>query len=314
MRAAIYYRYGKPEVIEIKEIDTPVPGPDEVLIKMYAVSVNPVDWKVVSGKLRMITGKNFPKFTGIEGAGIIEQTGEKVNGLSRGQRVFVGLDYHGGACAEYVCAGESKVLPLHDSLSFGEACTMAIAGLSALQGLRDKGLIREGMDVLVNGASGGVGTYAVQIAKVLGAQVTGLCSSGNFGLVRSLGADEIIDYRTGDFTKSDRKFDIIFDTIGNLKYLKVRKSLKRKGIYVNISPSLSMLLTSFMTRFLPGRKAKAFMLDPVRDQLKELMQLIVDKKIRVVIDREYGFEDTAGAFEYSATKRAKGKVVIKIRD
>ncbi len=237
MKTAIYYHYGQPNVIEIKEIDTPKPGSNEVLIRMHAVSVNPVDWKIVRGNLKVITGKKFPKYVGIEGAGVIEETGENVFGLNKGQRVFVGLDYFGGACAEFVCTDIEKVMPIHDSISFEEASTMAVAGITAFQGLCEKGNLKSGMEVLINGASGGVGTYAVQIAKVYGGNVTAVCSGDNFNLVRSIGADELIDYYKEDFTTRSRKYDIIFDTIGNLNFWKVRRVLKRKAVYINISPS-----------------------------------------------------------------------------
>jgi len=313
MKAAVYNRYGDPDIIEIKDIDDPKPGSNDVLIRMHAVSVNPVDWKVVKGNLKMITGKKFPKFIGIEGAGVVEEIGDDVSGIYKGQHVFVGLDYHGGACAELVCANFTKVIPVDDSLSFEEASTMAIAGITALQGLRDKGNIQPGMDVLINGASGGVGTYAVQIARYFGADVTGVCSKSNFELVRNLGATEIIDYHSEDFTMKNKKYDIIFDTIGNLNFCKVRKVMKKKAVYVNISPSAILFLTSFITRLFPGRKSKAFMINPDHKDLKEVMNLIVSKKIKVVIDRIFLFNETAKAFEYSSTERAKGKIIIKIK-
>ncbi len=312
MKAAIYYRFGEPEVIEIKEVETPKPQPNQVLIKIYACGVNPVDWKVVKGNLRMITGKKFPKFIGIEGSGVIEETGENVTGLIKAQRVFFGLDYNGGACAEFVSLNAEKVMPISDKISFEEASTMAIAGMTALQGLRDKGKIKPGMDVLINGASGGVGTYAVQMAKYFGASVTSVCSEGNFQLVKSLGADELIDYHKEDFTKKEKKYDIILDTVGSLNFWKVKKVMKKKAVYVNIAPSLILYLSSFITRFRPGRKSESFMLNPVLKDLAEVMNMIISKKIKVIIDKIFSFEETRKAFEYSSTGRAKGKIVIKI--
>lgn len=313
MKAAVYDHYGNPDVIEIKEITDPKPGHNEVLIRMHAVSVNPVDWKVVKGNLKMFTGSKFPKFVGIEGTGIIEETGTDVKNLEKGQRVFVGLDYHGGACAELVRANARKVIPLDDSVGFEEGSTMAIAGMTALQGLRDKGKIKSGMAVLINGASGGVGTYAMQIARIYGAEITAVCSKASFELVKDLGADELIDYHTEDFTKKDKKYDIIFDTIGNLRFLKVKKVMKKNAVYVNISPTIILFLISFITRFFPGKKLKTFRLDPDTEDLKEIMKLIADKKLRVIIDRIYPFGETAKAFQYSSTERAKGKIIIKIR-
>jgi NADPH:quinone reductase-like Zn-dependent oxidoreductase len=313
MKAAIYDRYGSPDVIGIREITDPKPGLDEVLIRMHAVSVNPVDWKVVKGNLKMFTGNKFPKYVGIEGTGIIEETGAGVTCLQKGQRVFVGLDYRGGACAEIVCTHAGKVIPLDDSLGFEEASTMAIAGMTALQGLRDKGKIKPGMSVLINGATGGVGTYAVQIAKVFGADITAVCSKTGFELVKNLGAAELIDYRTEDFTRKNKKYDIILDTIGNLSFCKVKRVMKKKAVYVNISPNIRLFLISFITKLLPGKKLKTFRLNPDMKDLREVMKLIVNKKIKVIIDRIYPFEETAKAFQYSSTERAKGKIIIKIK-
>jgi NADPH:quinone reductase-like Zn-dependent oxidoreductase len=313
MKAAIYNRYGGPDVIEIKDIDTPKPTRDQVLIKIHACSVNPVDWKVVKGNLKMITGYKFPKYIGIEGSGVIEETGENVTGLSKGQRVFAGLDYHGGACAEFVCTTADRVMPISNNISFEEACTMAIAGITALQGLRDKGNLKSGMDVLINGASGGVGTYAVQIAKTFGAYVTAVCSEGNSQLVKSLGADEFIDYHKEDFTKSDKQYDIVFDAVGNCNFWQVKRVMKKKAVYVNISPSFGLFLSSFISRLYPGKKSKAYMIKPIMKDLAEVMNLISSKKIKVIIDRIFPFEETWKAFEYSSSERAKGKLVIRIR-
>jgi len=314
MKAALIEQYGGPEVIKISEIARPVPGPGEILIKVFAVSVNPVDWKIRKGNLKMIVSKKFPKILGIEFAGTVEEIGENVTEFKKGQRVFAGSGYEGGGYAEYAVAQAGRTILIPDNVSFEEASTMAVAGMTALQGLRNKGRIKPGMDVIVNGASGGVGTYAIQIAKVLGAKVTAVCSAKNFDLVKSLGADVIIDYKETDFTKLPKKYNIIFDAVGYRTFWQTRNVLKKKGIYVNISPSIPLYITSLITRLNPGKKSKGFMLNPDMNDLREVMQMISDKKIRVIIDKVFPLEKLAEAHLYSETERAKGKIIISVNN
>jgi NADPH:quinone reductase-like Zn-dependent oxidoreductase len=314
MKAALIEQYGGPEVFKITEIPKPVPGPGEVLIKVYAASVNPVDWKIRKGNLKMMLSKKFPKILGIEFSGLIEEMGENVTDFKKGQRVFAGRGYEGGGYAEYAIAEAGRTVAIPDNISFEEASTMAVAGMTALQGLRNKGKIKPGMDVIVNGASGGVGTYAVQIAKVLGAKVTAVCSAKNFDLVKSLGADVLIDYKETDFTRLSKKYNIVFDAVGYRTFWQTRKVLKKRGIYVNISPSIPLYITSLITRLNPGKKSKGFMLHPDMNDLKEVMHMISDKMIRVIIDRVFPLEKLSEAHHYSETERAKGKIVISINN
>jgi NADPH:quinone reductase-like Zn-dependent oxidoreductase len=310
MKAAIIEKYGDPDVIRIADMEKPVPGPGEVLIKVYAASVNPVDWKVRKGNLKMMLSKKFPKVLGIEFAGVVDEVGQDVNGFNKGQRVFAGKGYEGGGYAEYAIAEAERIVEIPDNVSFEEASTMAVAGMTALQGLRNKGRIKPGMDVIVNGASGGVGTYAVQIAKVLGAKVTAVCSAKNFDLLKGLGADVLIDYKETDFTRLPKKYNIVFDAVGYRTFWQTRRVLKKRGIYVNISPSIPLYITSLITRLNPGKKSKGFMLKPDIDDLKEVMMMISEKKIRVVIDRTFPLEKLADAHHYSESERARGKIVI----
>lgn len=312
MKAALIEQYGNHDVFKIVEIPKPVPGPSDVLIKVYAASVNPVDWKIRKGNLKMLLSKKFPKILGIEFSGVIEETGENVTDFKKGQRVFAGKGYEGGGYAEYAVAEAGRTVLIPDNVSFEEASTMAVAGMTALQGLRNKGRIKPGSDVIINGASGGVGTYAVQIAKVLGAKVTAVCSAKNFDLVKSLGADVLIDYKETDFTKLPKKYNIVFDAVGYRTFWQTRKVLKKKGIYVNISPSIPLYITSLITRLNPGKKSKGFMLHPDMNDLREVMQMISDKKIRVVIDKVFPLEKLSEAHQYSETERAKGKIVISV--
>ena len=312
MKAAIIDEYGSPEVIKIAELPMPVPKQGEVLIKVFAASVNPVDWKIRRGNLKMLLNKKFPKILGIEFSGVIEELGENVTEFNKGQRVFAGRGYEGGGYAEYAIAEVGRTIAIPENISFEEASTMAVAGMTALQGLRNKGKIKPGADVIVNGASGGVGTYAVQIAKVLGAKVTAVCSAKNFDLLKDLGADVIIDYKETDFTKLPKKYNIVFDAVGYRTFWQTRKVLKKRGIYVNISPSIPLYITSFFTRLNPGKKSKGFMLHPDMKDLEEVMQMISEKKIKVVIDKIFPLEKLSEAHQYSESERAKGKIVISM--
>src|SRR5438105_11138426 len=229
MKAAIYRRYGPPEVVQIAEVEKPVPKDDEVLIKVRAASVNPLDWRLMKGEPRVIRlmakllkmGGGRP---GVDVAGEVEAVGSNVTQFKPGDKVFGGCR---GACAEYACTAASKVVIKPDKVTFEQAASVQVAGLTALQGLRDKGKIFAGSKVLINGAAGGVGTFAVQIAKTFDAHVTGVCSTRNVDLVRSIGADEVVDYTQSDFTKhnfsgSNERYDLILECIGNHSFASCR--------------------------------------------------------------------------------------------
>lgn len=312
MQAIGLYRYGGPEVLE--EIDIPIPdiSDDEVLIKTAAISVNPVDWKVRKGNLKFITGKNFPFIPGTELAGFVEKTGKNVTNLQAGQRVYAGLSYKGGGYAEYVKTSAKKVFLLPDNIPFNEACTFGVAGVTAYQGLVRHGEIEEGMSVLINGASGGVGTYAVQIAKLMGAEVTAVCSEKNFELVTTLGADHLIDYTNQDPVTAGEKYHIILDAVGTLGYLKSRKALRKGGRYVNTLPRPKLFFWQALTSVTGGKRASGILLKMIREDLEWIRDQVALKKIKVIIDRTYPLTEAGKAHEYSETLRAKGKIVLLV--
>src|SRR5436190_219440 len=235
MKAAVYDRYGPPDVVQIADVDKPVPADNEVLIKVRAASLNPVDGHLMRGPLplRLMTGLGKPRSgrLGVDVAGQVEAVGRNVTQFKPGNEVF-------GACraalAEFACAPASRLVMKPNKVTFEQAASVPVAGLTALQGLRDKGKIQPGQRVLTNGASGGVGTFAVQIAKSFGADVTGVCSTRNVAMVRSIGADRVIDYTQEDFTKGTQRYDLIFDTVGNHSLLACRRVLNPKGIYVAV--------------------------------------------------------------------------------
>src|SRR5438309_4921538 len=233
MKAIVYSNYDSPDVLKCKEIEKPVPADNEVLIKVRAASLNPVDGHLRRGPLplRPMTGLRKPRNArlGVDVAGQVEAVGRNVNQFKPGNEVF-------GACraalAEFACISESRLAMKPNKVTFGQAAAVPVAGLTALQGLRDKGKIQAGRKVLINGASGGVGTFAVQIAKSFGADVTGVCSTRNVAMVRSIGADHVIDYTQEDFTKGEQRYDLILDNVGNHSLLQYRRALSPKGIFV----------------------------------------------------------------------------------
>ena len=312
MKAIGLYKYGGPEVLETVEVPLPEISDDEVLIKVVTASVNPVDWKVRKGNLRFLTGKNFPFIPGTEIAGFVEKTGKNASQFKKGQRVYAGLSYKGGGYAEYVKTKADKVFIIPNNTSFTEACTYGVAGVTAYQGLVHHGNIQEGMQVLVNGASGGVGIYAVQIARLLGANVTGVCSPKNFDLVRSLGAHVLIDYTTQDPVDGKINYDIIFDAVGTLGFLRSRKALRKKGSYVNTLPRPKLFFWQMLTSITGGKKASGILLKMHREDLEWVRDQIALKNLKVIIDRTYPLEEARKAHEYSETLRAKGKIVLMV--
>jgi NADPH:quinone reductase-like Zn-dependent oxidoreductase len=311
MKAAVIDGYGGNEVVEVREVPALAPGEKELLVRVRAASVNPVDWKIRSGKVRLLTGRRFPKVLGLECAGEIVETGPGVERFSRGESVVV---YTGvrrlGAFAEYVCAPEPGVFPKPQNLTFEEASTLPIAALTALQSLRDLGRLSAGGRVLINGASGGVGTFAVQIAKTLGADVTAVCRAANAGLVRELGADRVIDYARRDFTRGDERYDFIFDAVSKSSFPRSKRVLAPDGIFVATLPSPSALLNQYLTGCFTRKKARIVMVRPNRADMEWLRERIEEGTILVVLDRTYPLERIREAFAYSETGKVRGKVVL----
>lgn len=323
MQAIVYHRYGPPEVLELVEIDKPAPAAGEVLVRVHAASVNPYDWHFMRGAprfFRFVTGLRGPKSPrlGADMAGVVESIGDGVTLFKAGDAVF---GCGAGSFAEYACVAESKLAIKPENLSFEQAAAVPIAGITALQGLRDCGKVRPGQRLLVNGASGGVGTFAVQIGKWLGAHVTGVCSTRNADLVESLGADRVIDYTHEDFTRSGERWDAIFDLVGNRSLRDFRRILEPKGVFVGCGggtiekSSIDYLevmlaravIAPFVSQKITGVLAKANTAD-----LKLLADLLDKGTIRSVLDRSYPLNQVAEAIGYVETGRARGKVTISI--
>jgi NADPH:quinone reductase-like Zn-dependent oxidoreductase len=315
MKAVVFNKYGGNEVIEVRQVQKPEPGAHDVLIKVHAAAINPVDWKIRSGMAKILTGFNFPKILGSECSGEIVETGNHVKDFKSGDEIigFPGIRRL-SAFAEYVSVHERNTFTKPANISFEEAATIPVAGLTALQSLRNLGHVSHNSRVLINGASGGVGTFAVQIARIFGAHVTAVCSSANADLLKGIGADDIIDYTEKDFTKGDERYDIIFDTVSKRSFRECKRVLKPHGIYVNTLPVLSVLLNQYLTGFLMGKKAKSVMVRPNAADMEWMRINIESGKMRIIIDRVYSLDQIVEALAYSETGKARGKIVLKVHD
>ncbi len=324
MKAITHCEYGGPEVLKVEEIEKPVPNDNQVLVKVRANSVNPLDLTIRGPLLlRPLFGLRKPKDTrlGVDYSGTVEAVGKNVTTLKPGDEVFGGKN---GAIAEYLCALADRAVVLKPaSMTFDQAAAVPVAAITALQGLRDKGKIQSGQKVLINGASGGVGTFAVQIAKSFGTEVTGVCSTRNVDLVRSIGADHVIDYTKEDFTKTDQRYDLIFDLVGNHSFSERRRILNPNGICVMAGLGGAGWHEGFATRLLGelngylrsrfvSQKFIAYIAQFNKADMSILADLMQTGKITPVIDRTFRFSETADALRYLETGHARGKVVINL--
>jgi len=330
MKAVVYYNYGSPDVLKCEEIENPTAGDNEVLIKVRAASVNPLDWHFMRGTpyfVRILAGLRKPKVTrlGVDVAGQVEAVGRNVTQFKPGDEVFGACR---GAFAEYACTSESALAMKPDNVTFEQAASVPIAALTAVQGLRlgglgDKGQIQPGQKVLINGAAGGVGTFAVQIAKSFGADVTGVCSTRNVDMVRSIGADRVIDYTQEDFTKSGQRYDLLFDCVGNHSLLACRRVLNPKGIYIPvggeggrwmIGPLARSITALVLSRFVSQKLVAFFLARLSKDgDLAILRELMKAGKVTPVIDKRYRLSEVPEAVRYLEEGHARGKVVITLR-
>lgn len=311
MKAIVYERYGSPDVLEIQEVARPTVSDRDVLIRVHASCVNAADWHFLTGTprvLRLVAGLSKPKrrILGLDSAGTVESVGGSVRRFQPGDEVFATTDDMGGF-AEYMRVPEDGTVPIPANVTHEEAAAVPVAALTALQGLRDRGKIRAGQKVLINGASGGVGTFAVQIAKSFGAEVTGVCSARNLDTARSIGADHVIDYAREDFVSSGRRYDLILDVVGNLLLADCRRMLTQLGIYVAAAGEPFRLLWIGMTG---GKRMVSFVSRPNQEDLVFLKELLETGKMKPVIDRRYPFHEVPAALRYVGEGHARGKVVI----
>ncbi|MDB9374772.1 NAD(P)-dependent alcohol dehydrogenase [Nodularia sphaerocarpa] len=310
MKAVVIRRYGSAEVLQYEDVAQPQIQPNQLLVKVHASSVNPIDWKTRQGMLSLLSGNNFPLILGFDVAGEVVAVGSQVTRFQPGDAVYGSASFPGGAYAEFAAVPENLIAPKPSNLTYEEAATVPLAALTALQALRDQGNIKSSQTVLINGAAGGVGMFAVQIAKALGAEVTGVCSTKNLEFVKSLGADRVIDYTQEDFTEEGGQYDIIFDAVGKRSLSNCKRVLKPNGIYISTLPTPEVLIQSVLTAFFPGQKAKFVIEMPNTQDLVYLKELIEAGKMRTVIDRTFPLAELAAAHIYSESERTVGKIAI----
>jgi len=333
MKAMVYHRYGSPDVLECEDVEKPTAKDDGVLIKVRAASVNPLDEGLIKGGGRIVNGLRKPKITrlGVDVAGQVEAVGRNVTQFKAGDEVFgacvrdaqdssLRVWIPQGAFAEYACAPESALVMKPDNVTFEQAASAPVAAFTALQGLRDKGQIQPGQKVLINGAAGGVGTFAVQIASWFGGEVTGVCSTRNVDLVRSIGADRVIDYTQEDFTKSGQRYDLIFDCVGNHSLSACRRVLNPGGICIMVGDRIGRGMVGILTRLIMAvvwsrfvsQKFVTFLARPSKDDLTIMHDLMKAGKVTPVIDKRYRLSEVPEAIRYLGGRHARGKVVITL--
>ncbi|MBN2413347.1 NAD(P)-dependent alcohol dehydrogenase [candidate division KSB1 bacterium] len=325
MKAVIWTKYGPPDGLQLKEVGKPSPKDNELLIKIYATTVTSGDAKLRGGKfpfmywlpMRIMYGFRKPKkpILGVEFAGVVESTGKNVKRFKKGDQVFGSTGFAGGCYAEYICLSEDGALTKKPAnITFEEAGAVAFGASTALTFLRDLGKVQSGHKVLIYGASGCVGTYAVQLAKYFGAEVTGVCGTSNLELVKSLGADEVIDYTKEDFTKNGRTYDVIFDTVGKSPFSGCIKSLNPKGIYLlGAVWKQSWYIRALWTSMTSGKKVIPGFSKETPEGLIFLKEIIEAGKLKPVIDRTYPMEQIAEAHGYVEKGHKKGNVVITMQ-
>lgn len=322
MKAIAYHQYGSPDVLELREIDKPAPKDDEVLVRVHATSVNPAEWYAMSGLYIARAGSGWlkPKETrlGVDYAGVVEAVGSQVTNFRSGDEVFGGRT---GAFAEYVTVRAERAIVLKPAnLTLTQTAAVPTAGITALQALRDHGQLQPGQQVLINGASGGVGTFAVQIAKALGAEVTGVCSTRNVELVRALGADHVIDYTQADFTRSEQRYDLLLDIAGSRSWAEYRRILKPQARFVIVGAPkgnrwigpLSHVLKVRLAAWRASQKVLFFIAQFNRADLLVLQELLASGQVTPIIDRQYPLRDLPEAMRYLGAGHAQGKVVITV--
>lgn len=319
MKAIIHTKYGTPDVLELGDVEKPSPGDDEVLVRVHATSVNIAEWYGMNGLFvaRMAGGLVRPKDTrlGADFSGVVEAVGSQVTDFKAGDEVFGG---RGGAFAEYVTVRKA-IAPKPSNITFEEAAAVPTAAITALQGLRDHGRIRPGQKVLINGASGGVGSFAVQVAKAFGAEVTAVCSTGNVECARSLGADHVFDYTREDFSRSGQQYDLLFNVNGGRAWSDYKRVLKPEATFVIaggprtplIGP-LSLVIRTQLGSLRASQKVKFFIASFNRDDFMVLKELIEAGKVKPFVERTYPLTRIADAMRYLGTGHARGKIVVKV--
>jgi NADPH:quinone reductase-like Zn-dependent oxidoreductase len=318
MKAVTISDYGSPDVLKVCDLKRPVPGPEQVLVEVKVAAINPVDWKMRRGDLSFILPRKFPKVLGIDLAGVVAEVGKSVKQFQVGDRVFGMADpfkNQYGSYAEFSLVETAKLVRMPDSLGFADAASLPVAGLTAYESLYALGAMRPGHHVLINGASGGVGSFAVQLAKIGGATVTAVCGAGNMDFVQSLGSDCVLDYKVADLSKLTEKFAIIFDASAKLDYSSVKNLLTERGIFVTTVPKPDTILAAALTAPFPGRKVHfvmAGMNEKAAQELAELANLVAAGKLHPEIAKQISLEELPDAHRQGESEHTRGKVLVKV--
>jgi NADPH:quinone reductase-like Zn-dependent oxidoreductase len=319
MKAVVWTKYGPPDVLLLQEVERPSPGDDDVLIRVHASSINSWDWELLNGRASFTLGGRLKppyKILGCDVAGTVEDVGRNVTRLRPGDEVFGDISRDGwGGFAEFVCARETSLSLKMTSLSFEQAAAIPQAAMLALQSLRDKGKVRSGQRVLINGAGGGVGTFAVQIAKSFGAEVTGVDRAEKLDMLLSIGADHVVDYNKEDFTRRGQEYDLIVDVVSHRSVFDYKRALAPKGVCVLVGGSGGAILMSVLlgSWALGNRKVTLLLYKPDPLDLAQISDLIEAGKVVPVIDMRYPLSEVADAFRYYAEGNVKGKVVVTVQ-
>ena len=315
MKASVYTQYGTPEVVHIQEVAKPIPGDKEIVVKVNATSMTAGDWRMRAGEpfaIKLYNGLRKPKRTilGHEFSGVVESVGQNVTRFKKGDRIFGGTGDRAGAHAQYVVVPEDGPLGLKpENMPDADAAALPVGATTALFFLR-KANIQQGQKVLIYGASGSVGTFAVQITKYFGANVTAVCSTTNIALVQSLGASQVIDYTQEDFSQRSEKYDVVFDAVGKSSFSQGKKALKPKGVYATVAVDISLLVQSFLTSLTGTYKLITGVAKLTAERLHFLVKLFDKQALKVVIDHTYTFADIQTAHRHAQSGRKKGNIVI----
>jgi len=312
MRAAIINKWGDHNVFKLADMPKPTPSPDQILIKVFTSSVNPVDWKHRIGNHKLFLGSKFPIILGYDVCGEVIEIGSKITRFKKGDIVVGDLDNkYGGGLAEYAVAHENCFSHKPQNINNEQGAAITLASLTALQALRDKGNLIANQKVVINGASGGVGHFAVQIAQILGANVIAVAGPNNQTFIEGFNPYKTIDYSKFDIKTLEEKVDVFFDVVGNLSYMKVKHLLSKGGTYINPHPR-PIILIHKIPAFLSGKKVKSLLRKHIADDLDLICRWINDKKLKITVDKIFNLEDISEAHDYAENKRGKGKVVVKI--
>jgi NADPH:quinone reductase-like Zn-dependent oxidoreductase len=315
MKAIMIEQYGGLDVLQVAEVGKPVVAADQILIEVHAASINPIDTKIRDGSMAFRFGKKFPKILGFDAAGVVVETGPDTTQFSPGDQVLVRSDLLTGcACAEYLAVSESVVAHKPKAMNYQQAAALPLAGLTALQGLRDDCQLQSGDHVLIIGASGGVGTYAVQIAKAMGAVVTAVCSGKNRDLVKSLGADRILDYTCEDIFAAQEPYDCIYDVMGKQRFSAARKVLKHDGHFAAAVPSAGVIFAKFIGNKFRDQQAHFVMCKSSGPDLAVMTEWVEQGRLRSIIDSTYTMDEIISAHQRIETQRSRGKLVVRVKD